>query len=503
MLAPLIVAGAASAQQPPPDEAAPAPSTPRVSLAVEAALSMTATDNVRLARSREADLVSTASAGLRIGRSVGALRGFADYTLTGFVYANNGSANDVQHALNASGTAELIAGRFLVDLGASVSQQSASPLGTQTTSNVVIDGNRTEVGAASVSPYLRGRLLGRADYLARITRTLARARDTDAGDTDTTETLLQIGEAAAPRGAGWSLTGSRQVVDFSAGRRTEDDRLEGTLSYAPNGEWRLTAIAGREANDFESVDRQTHGFGGLRVEWSPSRVTALSAERRNRFFGSSYEVDASHRMARLVLSIGATREIGTSVGQPAPGTSGIPAFDLLFQQLASSQPDPVLRSVQVNELLRRFGIDPTDTLLATALASAVTLQRSIRVGAAYVGTRDTLTLGLLSTRSRRLDSIASVIDPFAGGNEIAQKALTLEAAHRLTPLSSVSVAGTWLRSTGSVGDQRTSLKSALATFATRLGRRTGLAVGLRAARFESPAQPYTEHALYGSMTVQF
>ena len=68
----------------------------------------TITDNQRHQTDKESDAITEATAGARLIGTGGRVRGFADYALTGSVYARNNDANELRHFLNAAATARKI-----------------------------------------------------------------------------------------------------------------------------------------------------------------------------------------------------------------------------------------------------------------------------------------------------------------------------------------------------------------------------------------------------------
>ena len=74
----------------------------------------------------------------------------------------------IEMQVRGANPAELIERRLGVNASASISQQAVSAFGTQSASTTADNANRAEVTTYSLSPYLRGRLLGEADYQIRL-----------------------------------------------------------------------------------------------------------------------------------------------------------------------------------------------------------------------------------------------------------------------------------------------------------------------------------------------
>ncbi|HET6600063.1 MAG TPA: TIGR03016 family PEP-CTERM system-associated outer membrane protein, partial [Burkholderiaceae bacterium] len=365
-----MLCGAAGAQQ--AAEEAAAQRRP-FALSPYASITETLTDNVNLTSSKRSDLITQPTVGLHADADLAWLKGFLDYSLTGLWYARDSAGSRLQHALNAFATAEIVRNRAGVDLAGNISQQSRSPVGVQSPDTSLNNPNQTSVASLSVSPYLRGRLVGTVDYEARLRYMDTRSNDAPASDYTLSSQSLSVGDPNVGGALGWSTQLSRTVVDYDGGARTEADVLRGVLDWNLTPELVLSAIGGTEANNYVSADKERHSLWGAGVKWRPSPRTDLSAEAQRRFFGNSHSILFTHRTARTVWSFTDVRDASTNT-TPLFGNLGT-AYDLFFRQFASIEPNPILRQQLVNNFLLAHGISPTATATAQFLSSAVTLQR--------------------------------------------------------------------------------------------------------------------------------
>jgi uncharacterized protein (PEP-CTERM system associated) len=317
----------------------------------------------------------------------------------------------------------------------------------------------------------------------------------------TTDWSLRVGERSGLTKLGWSADASHQVIDFSAGRQTENDRIRGVLSYAIDPELRFTAIGGYEANNYVSVDKQGHRIWGLGADWTPSERTRLSASAEDRFFGKSHSLVFQHRSARTAWTFSDIRDVSTGFDQPTLGSQGT-AYDLFFSLFASQQPDPVLRARLVEDFLLAAGIPRNAVVFSGSSASAVTLQRRQEVSLALLGLRDTVVFSASQSKATRLDSVVVVSDDFANGNLVRERGLNATWSHRLTPQTALSVTGSISRASGSVGNQSTNLRTIFVAWTGRLGPRTSFSLGARRAAFRGAAEPYDETAVTATLSFQ-
>ena len=85
---------------------------------------------------------------------------------------------------------------------------------------------------------------------------------------------------------------------------------------------------------------------------------------------------------------------------------------------------------------------------------------------------------------------------------VEQRSYSLTASHQLTPQSSISLTAARQETAGDLSTQTTQLNSLVANWNLLLAARLSTQIGARHARFEG-VTPYTENALYASLTQQF
>ena len=463
----------------------------------------TLTDNSRLVNvGQQSDLITQITPSLRISSTGGRVKGFLNYSLNGLAYARHSQGSNFQNSLNALANVEAIENWAFLDASANISQQSISAFGTQSTDPNLVNGNRTEVRTYNLSPYVRGRLADLASYEARLTHTGTSNSSTAASNSSTDEAKLRLGGDSPLRVLSWSADATRQVIDYTAGRRTEDNSVRGELHFAVDPQLQLTLIDGRESNDYVSLDKQSHNTPGWGFDWKPTERTRISAQREQRFFGNSHSYLFEHRTPRSVWTYRNTRDIATGFGQPTAGSLGT-AYDLFFTQFASQQPDPVLRATLVNNFLQANGIAPTTPVFGGSLASAVMLQRRQELSFALLGIRDTVTFTASQSDARRLDTVVVVADDFANGNNLRQRGFSVNLAHRLTPMAALNLIASMDRTGGSTAAQSTKLRSISLAWSGRLGPHSSGSMGARHSVFDSPTNPYKETALTAGLTLQF
>lgn len=468
-----------------------------------ASIRETVTDNGGLsAANKRTESITQPIVGVRASANSAQLKGFLDYSLSGLVYSGDSSRDRFQNALSAFGTAALVENRAYVDVLGSISQQSVSAFGIQAPDSASVDRNRVEVSTFSVSPYLRGRLGGVADYEARLSYAGTHGNVSAVSDSSTSLAQLRLGGATSLAILSWSAQLSHTEVDYSLGRRTEADFGQGVLTWTVSPQFTFSVIGGAESNNYLSPDKESHTLAGLGITLRPSERTALSAQTLHRFFGESHSLNFKHRAARTVWAFSDSRDISSNPGQPVVGNLGN-AFDLVFEQFAPIEPDPIARRQLVNGFLQARGIDPATQLFAAFPTSAVIVQRLRSFSVAWLAPRDTVTFFASESDSRRLDTVTAPSGDFLSTTVIRQRGLALNLSHLLTPLSSISVNAAYQRTSGSLDSLTTSLKSLTAQWSRQIGRRIDGSLGARHAIFGSATSPYDETAVYGTLRMQF
>lgn len=477
-------------------------SAPEYSIEPSVGVRETITDNVRLSSTNpEADAVTEVTAAVRAVRNSGRLKGYADYAVTGRAQTQGSPQDRLSQTLNAFANAELVDQWMFIDARGVIAQRAISAFGTQSSDTSVSNANRTETRSFSLSPYWIGRLAGVADYEVRLDHSATETSSGAASDSTTSSALARVG-GSNPLGFGWSADASHVVSDYSAGRRTKNQRLRGVLSYALTPQFNAGVIVGREENNYESVEMRSHDTGGVQFDWRPSERTTLSGNYESRFFGHSHALNFVHRTGRTIWTFTDSRNITTSAQQAGTAALGS-AYDLFFQQFASQEPDPVKRDVLVRQFLQTNGIAPDAVIVGGFLASAATVQRLQALSVGLRGVRTTITLHVTQSSNGRLDSLVTAVDDLSNNNRVRQRGFHVDVAHRLTPLSSINLVLSTQRSEGDLANQESTLNSLSTTWLTRTGPRSSLSAGARWVDFDSPTQPYVERAIFANLRLQF
>jgi uncharacterized protein (PEP-CTERM system associated) len=427
-----------------------------------------------------------------------------DYSIRELLYGQHSRGNQTQQALNAMGSLEAIEKFLYVDMSGVISQQAISAFGVQSPANYSINDNLTETSNFRISPYVKGKLAGYADYEGRYSRSRTHSKSSAVQDTDIDEWRGVLkGDTRFAR-LNWQLDVGRQNYDYNRGRQTESDNWHGLLGYGIAADWKISVSIGQERNDFVSLNKQTwqtHGYG---FDWKPNERTELSAFREKRFFGHGHSLNISHRLARSALKFSDTRDIAALPNQlSAPGLGTI--YDLLFAQFASVLPDEGNRADYLSKFLQQNGISPNALVFSGFFGSQVTARRRQEFSYVLRGARNTVTVGINRSKDDSL-GVGGGSGDLALTPSITQRGVSLTYSHQLSAVSALNVNGSHTRNSGSSLlslSQQVTQKMLSAGISTRLSAKTNAAVTARRTVFDSQTAPYTENALVGTLTVQF
>lgn len=480
--------------------------TPRISV------SEMWTDNAALGSSAQGgrnDMVTTIRPGLHVDSNSARLKAYFDYSLNQVMYANNENKNKTVNALNTFGSLEAWQDHFFVDFRGNVSQQNASAFGVLSSSDQSINANSLETSTYGISPYLRGHLLGFANYLVRYDRsTTSTSGSTHFGNDKEVWTLDLSGDTALSS-LSWAFDANQQSVEYDTGRHIEADRYYGTLRWEVQPQFRLIATGGSEANNYASLTKETHPTHGFGFDWAPTERTKLSVMRERRFFGNGHSVAFSHRMARTIISYTDTRDV---MATSQSGTVGVGTFYDLIYALTASDPrvdpsDTAARTALTNAYFAYTGLSPTAVIPSNFLASQASDVRNQRLSLALSGVRNTVTF--MATKIRREALINQTIvlfnDSFHDSTIINQRGFSVNWAHRLTAETSLTALAMRMDTTGGAGHSNlhTTQKSLNVNLSTQLGAKTTASLAVRRTDFESATNPYTENAVTGTLSTRF
>lgn len=466
-------------------------------------LSETISDNASLqSGDSKNEAITELSPGIRLRGTGDRLSVNLDYRLQRHIYARESEKNKTRHALGANASLEAIENWLFVDANATISQQDISAFGGSPLGDNSSNPNRTETANYRLSPYVRGQLGGWAAYQLKYTQSLTKADSAQVADIDNGTWSAGLSGLPAPSGLGWGLDGNGQTIEYENGRRSRSESARLLLSYQFDPQFKLAVFAGKERNNHASPQMQSNDTPGASLEWSPSSRTQITASWQRRFFGDGSSFSFSHRSALTAWRLSSSKDISVVPNQFGEVTLGS-FFDLYFNLFASQEPDPIKRAVLVRNFLLLNGIPPNGTVSAGFLASRISVQRQHQGSVAILGANNSLTLSASQSDSRGLLAASNLSDDFDSVDQVRQQSLSLNWAHRFSPLSSLSLMLVRQRSQGSGATSLETTTDGLnLLFSTQLSPFTRASLGFRRSVVEG-ASDYAENALTGTVSHQF
>jgi uncharacterized protein (PEP-CTERM system associated) len=465
----------------------------------------TLTDNVDLSANHKVrDWISDVAPGLLFDGATARSKWTFDYQRHELIYGRDAARNNAQNLLTTSGTLEAVDKWLYVDGHGSVSQQTISAFGTQAPSNANTSDNRAETSTYQVSPYILGKLGSSADYQLRYNWTSSRSQSSALSNVRTGEWIGSVKGATALAALGWSADAASQKVNSANGSNSVAEHIRGSLSYQLDPQFRMSIIAGREANDYATLTKESTNTGGFGLDWVPSETTSVSATKEKRFFGDGHSFSFKHRTPLSAWEYTDRKDATVLPTQLANGSLGS-IYDLLFFMNASKYPDPVERAQAVSQYLQAQGISPNAQVLSGFLSSNSYVERARQGSFALIGASNTLTFVASESDRHSLSKVSNVLGDFGNSSDILQRGFSSSWAHKLSALSSLTTTLAWTQSIGSGLVHQDSKQKALnVNFATQLSPKTTFSLGARHARFDSSmTSGYRENALVGEITVRF
>lgn len=409
-------------------------------------LGATYTDNVRLtaAGTETSDFITQVSPGFVVTGAGRGLKLNASYTMQNLLYEKATSKVLTNHLLAANANAELVRDLFFLDAKAGISQQNISPFAAQSSSNLNLSDNRTEVRTTSISPYLQHRFGSAATAELRYAHDSV---DTSTGglqDTDQDRLLVNVNSGPAYRSVGWGLRYSHQTIHYKNANSVDLDEVSGALHYLISPRLSLDLTIGHEKNGYAAIGKDPEGFFWLAgATWTPSERTSLKAGAGKRFYGNTYSLAANHRSRQTIWSVGYSEDITTTQSQfVVPAT--IDTADLLNQLLKPRIPNDQARQQAVDDFLRNTNLPASSTQAINTVTNRFFLQKNLQASVVIDGVKNTLVFNVFR-QDREAQSSGTVDSPFLAGTSVAlqdhtrQKGANVLWNWRISPRSSANL----------------------------------------------------------------
>jgi uncharacterized protein (PEP-CTERM system associated) len=468
-------------------------------------VSETLTDNVTLASkdARQSDWITTITPSLALTGSTGHSQNSLQVSLNSSLYKDDTSRNTNYLTMQALSKLDAFDRKLFLDLQASISREVVSAFGPRSADGLTGQANQASVQSFSASPYYRMRFAGGGNAELRYTLTQTHSDAANYQNTNAGTWAINAGDPYLTGRLGWSASASDSTTQYSNRRdvHVQLARLYGLIHVTP--ELTLRAIGGVEGNNYSTTALDSRTIYGAGFEWNLSPRTRVDGNWEDRFFGAGYNLNAEHRMSRVVFRSTLSRDVSSSNQN---GTAAVTMYDLLMTMFASTITDYTARDAYVRQYMQSRNL--TDTVLGTqqVLSNGATLLQRAQVSMAIEGVRNTFAV-TASRASRRsvTDQTYSLGTDLSSNTQVNDTTGSAILSHQLTPLTSANIDLTMTRSVsdGSSG-QAVSLRTRRVSLGlnTRLTKQTSVSCSVRNNKGSGNSE-YSENAVVGSVSVQF
>lgn len=388
------------------------------------------------AAERAPDLILQVTPTLNLNREGSRLRvnGFITLDMTGYVDGTQTSRILPQASILSN--LEAVENLFFIDGSFSAGQSFINPFLPRPEFSTTE--NQFTTFQASLSPYLRGSIGQNVNWLIRSDNSFTWTTQTDQPLSNAyyVRNIAEVSRVPTPFGVTLRLTNDLTRIQNQV---QPDQTLNTALAifdYAFTPQFTFGLRGGYE-NTTYTAEETAGPVYGANLAWKPSPLTSVIGYWEQRFYGPSYQFQASHRQRRLASSASFYRTISTypQVLLQIPPTGSVSA--LLDAILVARFPDPLERAQAAEELKARQGLPeslPAGTYIYNQSANILT---GGNVNWALIGVRNTLALNLYYLKTELLPD-ARVPTSFLIFNNTIQQGGGITLTHTLTPVTSLN-----------------------------------------------------------------
>jgi uncharacterized protein (PEP-CTERM system associated) len=474
----------------------------------------TFTNNANLAPSGQAQssFVTTLGAGLGISGNGARVQLNGSIGVSGNYYAGdynaNSGSNNIFVTANLLGNVEAIEKFFFIEGAVNVSQQYLSPFAPTPASTIGVTDNRYTSVGFRLSPYIRGVFPGGTTYLLRsdsIWSNLGQVQNVPGSTSSFTQVFT--GRLDSPiRTFGWSADASATSTKFTNEQAVTSEIVRGYLNWRPDPQVLLYGIGGYEWNNYylTKSDNIVYGAGG---EWRPTERTNVSGNWQERFFGSSYLAQVTHRNPFTAFNVNASRDISTYPQQLFAAPAGGDVAALVNAAFVTRIPDPAQRAQAVADFLATSGLPATLSSPLNYYVQQVILYDQQSATFTVIGVRNSTAFTVYNRKQEVISGGTGVAlpAPFGALNNNTQRGGAVTYSHQLTPFTNLNATATRYQTTSlpPFSSQSTTNAFLLST-GTRLSPRTDGFAGLTYTDFDSNvSNDYTAFTVYVGLNHRF
>lgn len=467
----------------------------------EVSLTETYSSNMALRSDELRGWISDLAPALHLNGASPKLKANLDYRLDSVHYAGHPELKRNLNSLASSATYEAVDKWLFIDASANVAQRSTSSFTPVATSQGNVAANQAETRTVQIAPYVRGQWSDLAAYQLRFDTIRSQSDDNSLADSRVHQWLWTVKNASAGAKIGWFFDGNATRVSNAVIDSREDTRWRGGLTYEVLPQLTLSLSNGRERTNYASTDLETRATPGAGIEWAPSPKTRMAALGERRFFGNGRSILLSHQTALTDWRYTDTRDVAVlPVLLSAPNQGTVAA--LMSDLLAASIPDPVARAAAVRARMDQSGVG--NAAGGGVQTARLFVNRVREASGALIGARNTVTLSLTQRDQQSLNFVPGVTDGFSQSGDIREQGANVSWVHRLTPLTTLTVASARLRREGVSANLQADQITQTASLSFKASQQATVSIGVRGMRFDSTTNgAFHENAVVGSFSQRF
>lgn len=466
--------------------------------------SLSYTDNVGAASVNvNDDWVLNVTPWLRTRKEYGRLTGSMDARLRTLTFADETDRNTAFVILNGRGVFEAVNNVLFIDGEARIGRENRSAFVGRNELGLLDADDENEIRTFRLGPRLEFRPFGETDaLLAYHHRWLNGGGEIVGREIGVVDAKLENPHAYGPWG--WNAEYRREHTQYDLAEIEdvirEDARIRGQYAITPR--LVVAVLGGWERNDFGFGDKRDDTIYGAGFGWRPSPRTEFIGVVEERFFGTGYNLDLTHRRARTRWQFTALRQVASAADE----YTGVES-DALFQRFyddLSGISDPVARE---EEARRR-----TDQALAQSIGPFSTnhyfLSQELGFGFSWSGRRTVLAVNARQGHRTRLGQVFTQDgrDDLSTYRRVNTRSLAVSLNRRVTPQTTAQLTASYRDSEGLGDDQTESERYLLGVgVSTRFGPNTTGGLSYQHDRLEGrgAARDYRENTVTANLGVRF
>jgi uncharacterized protein (PEP-CTERM system associated) len=404
--------------------------------------------------------------------------------------------------------AALVENFLFLDAAAQIDRRAATPFGVQSASFDTAQKVRTKY--FRLSPYIAWRPEDAWRVSLRSDNDWTRRSGSDVSLTArkvySQNSVASVAREPQPLGASLELRDqSLRYNDESSVIHLQNALL--ALGYAIDPQLVVYALGGSERSSFAKapglpITTRTDSDTGVRVRWAPLERSVVTAEARQRFFGTGYDLQWNHRSTFFALRLQANREPNTQPEQVRLAGDLVGQLDAIFRSRGfnAAQRQSLVRGALNEYALPDNLTDPTNVYLSRA-------QLSTNVGAdlTLLGRRTVTVLSVYRRKLEQLRRSGESRPAFADAGEVDQRGAQVLATFRLTPTTALEAAYRYDRAQGLGFNTQNQTKQQLYGLGTKfaLSPSTSVALGVQHLSLKSTGLPIQANSASLGMTHRF